>query len=1572
MDESEPSSFGALLRQLRTEAGLTQAELAERAGLSGDAIGTLERGARRRPHRDTVRLLADALQLGSRDRSLFETAAQGTPPVAVDGHDRHAPPDGSFLGAMPAGVLVGRAEETARIDALLDAVMDGSGQLLLLAGERGIGKTRLAQEAMARARARGFLAGAGQCYREEEHIPYRPLLEALAGCAEGAPAGQRASIDREWQTLRQRIDSLLAVGPSPGGIPELARLVTGFVLGVATSAPLALLVDDLHWADEGTLALLHSLACATRGSRIFLVGTFRDERLSEEYPALARTLKDLSRERLTERIAVRRLSAEETATLAASLMGQETISEDIAAFISRRTKGIPRLVDQMVRSLGGRLELQAEIGAGAMGRVFRAYDTRTQQVVAAKIMLGRGELDLDALLRFEHEASVLTTLDHPHIVRIHDSFVEEHACCIIMELLEGQALGTILRDGPLPLSRARELALQVADALSYAHAHAIAHRDIKPDNVMILEGDRVKVTDFGIARILQRDTSLQTFATTGMRMGTPLYMAPEQVEGERIDGRTDVYALGAVLYHMVTGRPPLEGSDPLAVALKQVREEPAPPSTIDPSLPEDWDMVILKALAKDPADRFQSAKEMGEAIAGLSLTEPPTAEDTSAVASRRGVLPRVERSEGDPLRPPSLDRHVARHGKKRAGWFGAASVGLAALVIAGALFLNRPGASHSQSGVTSRLVASWQLFAGPSQPLASPSALTVAGNGVVYALDRSAGRIFRISPNGRVLGSWGTSGIHLGQLRDPGGLALDHRGNVYVADTGNDRIEKFSARGRFLAAFGKRGVGFGQFRSPKGVAVGRNGTIYVADARNDRVEALTPAGAPVPNWDPLGSQSTRFSSPASVAVLSGGRVLILDPAARQADILNPDGAWFDYWNAGFAKPIAATVDAQNHVYVLDTGLDMVLAWDADAQHLLWKVHRALRSVRGLAVAPSGDVYVADPGHHRILKLKSDGKVRVFWKGAWDAGRPVASPVGLTRDARGDLYVTDTAENQVLALSPTGEVLRRWRGGGSAGPLGQPSGVAIDSRGRLYVVDTAGDHVLEFSPSGAVEATWGTTGSDPGQFYQPHGVAVDPQGNVYVTDTGNSRIEEFTRTRKLLGMRSLVEAPTNPRDRTFLAPQPYGIATDARGYIYVTDTWNDVIVKLSPDGLTVKQWGGTGSGPGRLLAPEGIAVSPSGTIYVADTGNHRVELFTSSGKLLGIIRQRLDAPADVLVTPGTQSTETLYVADSGNGRVDRFTVPLPGHQSAVPAATATCIPAFVDFFGNYISDPAYSGFVRAASTLRVRKPLVYDASQVADTYTELSRVARRKPCVAVLFGLDDAGVLTTISARYPKVHFALIDNTTYNNNGPVTLPNVEEVTIPSEQVGYLVGYLAGLMEKKKVGKAVHGVIGVMGGVKVPQVDSFMDGYRQGAHAAYPGITVLADYAGSFTDQRRGLAIGLRHISRGADILFGAAGETSLGYLRAAKEHGLYAIGVDQDQSYLGPYVLTSALKNYDTVVYSAVMQAARGKFKGGEQPIGLAGGGVAMAKPSALVPASIVAAVQAQERKIISGQVTVQP
>jgi serine/threonine protein kinase len=531
-----------------------------------------------------------------------------------------------------------------RLRAALDAPADGAVQLLLLEGETGAGKTRLMQEVAIEARARQFVVLSGRAHASDQSRQYYPILEALSRLPVSLPVAGRGEANKGWKQileLTKGSDGEGAEAITDAREREVLDSISAIVLLAARTGGTVLLLEDIEWADPYSLRALRRLAGATRGHSVLLVGTFCDVDVVERHPEFAEALQRLSRERLAERVTVRRLSLDETTALVESIMNQGKVSEEFASFVYRRTKGIPRLIDELVRSLGGRLELQCEIGAGSTGRVFQAFDGETEQVVAAKLVLAREGIELDDLLRFQREGAVLSALHHPNIVRVYDTFAEEHAACIIMELLEGPSLAGVLATGPISLSRAKNIGMQVAGALAYAHSQSIVHRDVKPDNVMILSEDRVKVTDFGIARILRTDNSLGTIATTGMRAGTPSYMAPEQIGGKEIDGRADVYALGAMLFHMVAGRPPFEGPDKLAIAVKHLQDQPIAPSSINPAVPADWDALILKALAKDPAKRFQSAQLMERAIVGLSERRSPklrTTNKRSKVAVAGGLL----------------------------------------------------------------------------------------------------------------------------------------------------------------------------------------------------------------------------------------------------------------------------------------------------------------------------------------------------------------------------------------------------------------------------------------------------------------------------------------------------------------------------------------------------------------------------------------------------------------------------------------------------------------------------------------------------------------------------------------------------------------------------------------------------------------------------------------------------------------------------------------------------------------------------------------------------------------------
>ncbi|MEP7022814.1 MAG: Stk1 family PASTA domain-containing Ser/Thr kinase [Actinomycetota bacterium] len=285
------------------------------------------------------------------------------------------------------------------------------------------------------------------------------------------------------------------------------------------------------------------------------------------------------------------------------------------------------------RLLGGRYELDGVVGRGGMAEVYRARDLRLDRIVAVKTLREDLARDQTFQARFRREAQSAASLNHPSIVAVYDTGedVAGHAPVpyIVMEYVDGRTLRDLLReDRRLLPERAMEITDGVLRALEYSHRNGIVHRDIKPGNVMLNRESNVKVMDFGIARAVS--DAQATMTQTAQVIGTAQYLSPEQARGERVDARSDLYSTGCLLYELLTGRPPFTGDSPVAIAYQHVRENPIPPSRVDPEIPGWADAIVLKAMAKDPNDRYQSAGEMQQDIrrarSGMPVAAPTRAE----------------------------------------------------------------------------------------------------------------------------------------------------------------------------------------------------------------------------------------------------------------------------------------------------------------------------------------------------------------------------------------------------------------------------------------------------------------------------------------------------------------------------------------------------------------------------------------------------------------------------------------------------------------------------------------------------------------------------------------------------------------------------------------------------------------------------------------------------------------------------------------------------------------------------------------------------------------------------------
>ncbi|MFZ5522945.1 MAG: serine/threonine-protein kinase [Pseudomonadota bacterium] len=284
----------------------------------------------------------------------------------------------------------------------------------------------------------------------------------------------------------------------------------------------------------------------------------------------------------------------------------------------------------------GRYEVLGELGQGAMGVVYKARDPLIDRVVAIKTINLALALDEKEEFesRFYQEAKAAGRLSHPNIVTIYDVGKNGDIAYIAMEFLEGRELRDIMNDGGLlPIDQVLDIVAQVAQGLAYAHEHDIVHRDVKPSNVMIVRGKHVKITDFGIARM--PSSAVQT--QTGMVLGSPKYMSPEQVMGKVIDQRSDIFSLGVMLYEMLTGQAPFNGDNVNAIMYQTLNAIPVPPNTLNPEVPEMINFIVAKALAKKAEDRYQNALDFAVDLRSCRETLHRFSQKTdSSVAAANG------------------------------------------------------------------------------------------------------------------------------------------------------------------------------------------------------------------------------------------------------------------------------------------------------------------------------------------------------------------------------------------------------------------------------------------------------------------------------------------------------------------------------------------------------------------------------------------------------------------------------------------------------------------------------------------------------------------------------------------------------------------------------------------------------------------------------------------------------------------------------------------------------------------------------------------------------------------------
>jgi serine/threonine protein kinase, bacterial len=600
----------------------------------------------------------------------------------------------------------------------------------------------------------------------------------------------------------------------------------------------------------------------------------------------------------------------------------------------------------------GKYRLIELLGQGGMGEVWRAYDTALDRIVAIKILPADTSADPVFQQRFRREAYAAARLNSPHVVPIHTHGVLDGRLFVDMRLIDGRDLQRLLAAGPLPPDRAVHIVEQVAKALHAAHRVGLLHRDVKPSNILLDDDDFAYLIDFGLARTAGE----MSLTSSGEVIGTFHYMAPERFTDDNVDARSDVYALACVLYECLTGRRPFPGDAPAELLTAHLNDPPPRPSHIQPGLPEGFDAVIAKGMAKRPDQRYPTTMDLARA-ARDALATATTARRPAVSPPGVGSYPR--RDSPAPGYPPSnpTQRRPSRPAPEQ-----------------------RPVAQQPPPTAAPPPAPAWWRRR-PVLIAAAAAAAVATVIGVGFAVTDGHG-------NGR--GQFTQSTLPFTGLDAPEGLSVDNGGTVYVADPRHNRILALAAGSTKQAV-----LPFDGLSHPTGVTADGSGTVYVTDAGNKRVVIL-PAGSARQTVLPF----TDLADPTGVTVDSSRTVYVTDTGKNRVVALTADSDQQTVLPfTGLNGPTGVVVNSNGTVYVADGGNDRVLALSADSGAQSTLPFTGLRDPGGVTVDGAGAVYVTDRRHNRVLKLPvgSTAQTELPFTG-------LDYPWGLAVDSMGTVYV----------------------------------------------------------------------------------------------------------------------------------------------------------------------------------------------------------------------------------------------------------------------------------------------------------------------------------------------------------------------------------------------------------------------------------------------------------------------------------------------------------------------------------------------------------------------------------------
>jgi streptogramin lyase len=700
----------------------------------------------------------------------------------------------------------------------------------------------------------------------------------------------------------------------------------------------------------------------------------------------------------------------------------------------------------------GPYEIKALLGAGGMGQVYRAHDPRLEREVAIKVLSAGLAHEPGYLERFRREARAVARLNHPNVVQVYDFGEQGDLTYLVMPLLSGGTLRDYLNHRKiLPLAEAVSIAEQVASALQYAHERGLIHRDVKPANILLNTGNQALLSDFGIVRLVHKEDNAQTLTHMGAFVGSPEYAAPEMVTGQQIDQRVDIYALGVMLFQMLTGRLPFSAATMVSVLMMQAQQPPPPPRSINPDIPPAVEAVILKALAKKPEDRYQTAAEFLAALRAAVVT--PAAGTISDLPTAISSGPAPVPGSGPAAVPPSGPGSVTP-----SIWVG-------------------PGSGPAAAPQTP--VGGWPApGSGPAAaPQVPPSGWTAPGNDPT-AIGQPTGAGWPAPGSGPA--GWGAPGSGPSGWANPasGPAATPPLPQTYITGVS---VAPFQAPGAPSPARPpqRRWLVLGIVLALVVVIVvgGTLGALAVFSKNktgNTPPQATsTTTGTSVPTATPAPTLTPTPPVPAGKTTEFGG---LTNDSKPWSITKGPDGnLWFTESNTNQIGRITPQ----------GTDLKEFQTPTGDSEPI------------NITTGPDGNLWFTEYNGNKIGRITPQGDIEEF-------NLPTANsqPWGITKGPDGNLWFTERAGRKIGRISPQGTDLQEYP---VTSAITDPLEIITGPDGNLWFTDYKGNHVGHISPQGTNLQAYPVPTFDS----RPWGITIGPDGNIWFAEYNKVKIGRIT-------------------------------------------------------------------------------------------------------------------------------------------------------------------------------------------------------------------------------------------------------------------------------------------------------------------------------------------------------------------------------------------------------------------------------------------------------------------------------